>query len=215
MLGPDQPHMVSQDAKRWKRAAQDLAISELECKAVYVAGLIRHLVESAGLCLEEHHHLAAYLLTMGAAEALGAVVVANPNRKDDRVAADGLGFLAGRLNGHDRNTEVVKTFHRSYSIQDCINRRHFSAHGGRWTGAGTVLDSELTVELMCRLAKALDRWWKALLRDSAKKQALAVAKIVPLETNGKVVFVHDLLVVLRDGGLPGGELQHEGWRRSC
>jgi hypothetical protein len=115
----------------------------------------------------------------------------------------------------DDDQVVVSTTHGRYTIRDCLNRRDFTAHGGAVLRSGIMLDEMLTVELLCLLVSSLDRWWSALTRELGARRLLAIADVVPLATNGKVVFVHDLWQALVDGAFPGGELQHQSWRRSC
>ena len=196
----------------WERASASLPFTALETKAVYVAGLIRHFVESAGYCLEEERHLPAYLLAMGGIEAMGAV--ARPgSRSSHDIAADGLSFIADVPREDDQ--VVLSTTSQAYTIRDCLHRRDFTAHGGAVLTSGVVLDDELTVGLLCLLVAALDRWWASLRSDLQRQRTLAIADVVPLTSDGWVVFVEQLREPLTNNAMPGGELQHQGWRESC
>jgi hypothetical protein len=212
LLGPNQPPVEGRSASAWNRVDDGLPLTALEYKAIYVAGLIRHLAESAGLCVEAGRHLPAFLLTMGSIETLGAVA-GGGSRTAHEVAADGLAFLA-QIPREDSQV-VVSTVHNRYTVRDCLNRRDFTAHGGAVLTSGIVLDEMLTVGLLCLLVSGLDRWWTALIGELGTQRLLAISDVVPLATDGKVVFVHDLWRALADGALPGGELQHQSWRRYC
>jgi len=212
LLGPDQPPVAGRSAAAWGGVSDGLPLSTLEYKAVYVAGLIRHLAESAGLCLEGARHLPAYLLTMGAIETLGAVARGG-RRSAHEIAADGLAFLS-QVPRED-NRLMVATTHGQYTIRDCLDRRDFTAHGGAVMTSGIVLDEMLTVGLLCLLVSSVDRWWAALKAELGAQRLLAVADVIPLATNGTIVFVHDLWQALTNGAFPGGDLQHQSWRRLC
>lgn len=211
LLGADQS-MIGSQAELWAAVTEGSAITALESKAVYVVGMLRHLIESAGLCLTEGRHLPAYLLAINAAELLGSVV---HGRKDkaDAIATAGLSFVVGAPTSGDQEVTFAETPHGAYSIRDCINRRHFAAHGGQRFGAGNVLDAELTFRLLRGLVEAMDRWWQGLRDGSVYVRSLANAEIIPLTTGGSVVFIAHLVDPLLDGAMPGGQLQHEGaWR---
>jgi hypothetical protein len=208
--------MIGAQEGLWKSVADETSVTPLEAKAIYVVGMFRHLVESAGLCLSESHHLATYLLAMDAVELFGAVV---HGRKDDPdvVAAAGLGYLIGTSKNVSPDSTFDTTSHGTYTVRDCINRRHFAAHGGHSFGTGIVFDPELTVRLLCRLVAAIDRWWDSLRQDRGARQLLGNADVVPLATAGSVLFVTDLLgPLMQGGGSPGGQLRHEeAWRPAC
>jgi hypothetical protein len=207
--------MPDSQARLWAKACAGMPITALECKAIYVAGMLRHLVESAGLCLEERRHLPAYLLAMDAAELLGAVL-SGRDVNSDEMATIALRYLANAPPDAQQDTVFEETPHGRYTIRDCLNRRHFTAHGGRKFPPGVVLDAALTVGLLCRLVAGLDRWWKELLENSGRRRLLANVDVVPLATGGSVVFVSELLDPLLDGATPGGALQHEAtWRPHC
>jgi hypothetical protein len=212
ILGPNQPAVEGRSAAAWGRVDTELPLTVLEYKAVYVAGLIRHLVESAGLCLENGHHLPAFLLSMGAVETLGAVARGG-SRTSHQKAADGLAFLA-RAPSEDSQV-VLTTAHKGYTVRDCLHSRDFTAHGGSVLTSGAVLDEMLTIGLLCLLVSGLDRWWITLKAELGVQRLLAVSDVIPLVTDGRIVFVHDLWSALTDGAMPGGQVQHQSWRRSC
>jgi hypothetical protein len=212
ILGPNQSAVEGRSAAAWNRVDNGLPLTTLEYKAVYVAGLIRHLAESAGLCVEDGRYLPAFLLSMGAIETLGAVARGG-SRTSHEKAADGLAFLA-QVPREDSQV-VVSTAHNRYTLRDCLHRRDFTAHGGTALTPGIVLDEMLTIGLLCLLVSSLDRWWTALRAELGVQRLLAISDIVPLATNGKVVFVHDPWSALADGAMPGGQLQHQSWRRYC
>jgi hypothetical protein len=213
LLGQNQPDVAERSAAAWQRVSDELPLTTLERKAVYVAGLIRHLAESAGLCLEVNRHLPAFLLTMGAVETLGADAVGGA-RGPHQVAADGLAFIA-EVPRKDKNQVVASTAQGQYTVRNCLDRRDFTAHGGAGLTSGIVLDEMLTVRLLCLLVAGLDRWWASLKGQVGVQRLLAVSKVVPLATNNSVVFVDDPWRALVDGASPAGELQHESWRSHC
>ena len=207
--------MTGRQEQLWDSVSAGSLLSPLETKAIYVSGLARHLLESAGLCLRAQMQLAAYLLAMDAAELIGAVVIGRKADPDD-TAISGLGFVLGdkSLGG---GVQFAATGAGSYTIRDCVVRRHFAAHGARSFGSGPVLDSDLTTALMCGLVSALDRWWRLVIDNlESSRDLLALVDIVPLSTAGAVVFVPDLVESLVAGATPGGSLLFEQhWRGSC
>ncbi len=212
LLGPDQPEVMGRTQQSWKNAARP-GVTPLETKAVYVAGLVRHLAESAGYCLDSQLHIASYVLTADAIEAFGRVAQPGANSAHEGLKA-GLGKIAGLPRG-DEHGVVATTSHGAYSVRECINRRDFTAHGGAIILKGTVLDEELTVRLLCLLVSALDSWWADLLVSTDVQRALALADVVPLSASGSVVFVDDLAEPLLSGAMPGGVLLHQSWRSGC
>ena len=63
-------------------AAVANGVTTFEAKALYVVGLIRHLLEASGKCVDgkDQFWLPAYVLTADAAEALGRCLTGNRGR---------------------------------------------------------------------------------------------------------------------------------------
>jgi len=150
---------------------------------------------------------------MGAVEALGAVAHSG-NRSGHDLAADRLAYVADVPRHNDKEV-VVTNPDGDYTVRDCLNRRDFSAHGGALLASGVLLDPRLTVGLLCLTVTALDRWWSSLKVELDVKRCLALANVVPLVTDGRVVFVEDLWQALADRAMPGGEVRHQSWRSFC
>lgn len=213
LLGQNQPPLEGKQRQLWRGTGTAWDLTDLETKAVYVAGMLRHLLESAGLCLRNRLHLPTYLLAVDATELLGAVVSGRTLSNDETVVA-GLAYLIDEA--RDSTARFATTAAGSYTIRDCVSRRHFAAHGARQLLPAATLDAELTDRLLCHLAAGIDRWWIALARDPAMQGRLAIAKVPPLLTEGEVVFVRHLLPALLDGATPAGTvLNDDSWRGRC
>ena len=216
LLGPDQPVLSGRTATKWAAvaSASGLGLTELAHKAIYVAGLMRHLLESAGLCLRENLQLAAYLVAMGAFETLGPVVRDDKKMGIDDEAIAGIAYSAGIPYEGARKVVVVRSANGDYTAMDCLERRHFAAHGGKkFRGTGVVLDEELTIGVLNLLVSGLDRWWSAVQSEPAMQEVLAQSFVQPLHTAGQVLFVHQLSEPLTSGATPGGVVEYESsWR---
>jgi hypothetical protein len=213
LLADTLPEMPRGQERLWAVASEGTGLRPLECKAIYGAGLIRHLVESSGYCFTDFH-LAAYQLVVCCFEPLGAMVTGRKMTPDETLSA-GLRYAARLPDDCDTKAAVVaSTWHGGdYTIRDCVDRRHFTAHGGRSvSAAGVVLDAELNRALLRHAVDGLDRWWSSLIAGHRLTQ-LANAQLVPLAAGGVFVFGGDLASALLGGGTPGGAVLHQDeWR---
>ena len=207
LFGHELPAMRDEQARIWAAATEPIHLPPLRCKAFYVAGLLRHLIESAAYCYGAEMHLAAYQLVISSFEPLATVTTGRRLSPSEALSL-GLTFAIGP----DAADAVVATTSHGgdYTIDDCIDRRNFTAHGGKEArAAGAVLDTELTLRLRGLARAGLDSWWASLYTGTGL-QALADAPITPLFTLGGVIFVGDLFQALSDKtATPGGAMLHD------
>jgi hypothetical protein len=206
--------MHDRQADLWELAASGTDLLPLDCKAIFVAGLVRHHVESAGCCFAGKLHIAAHQLAVSPFETLAEVVTGSREMSYSQRLATGLRYALGHpIDPDDRELTVAVTSTATYDIRDCINRRGYTAHGAIEFRRPIALDSELTAALLELALAGLDRWW-ASLRESKGLTALAQSKVTPVFAGTSVVFVHDLVEALSDENTsPGGSVMWEAsWR---
>jgi hypothetical protein len=190
-------------------------LTPLEAKAVYVVGMVRHIVESSGWCLTHRPplDLAAFALGCEASELLGRAVrggstIASHVTEDLK---SGLEFLV------PADMPIAGT-EASFTAEDVVELRHFATHGAAATRAGGMpglLDRALTIGLLNRVADGLVRWWRSCRNDEANaRKHLAHALIEPLWTAGQVLFIADLLPIDVELFPSGTLLYDESWRAS-
>jgi hypothetical protein len=203
--------LPGEQGRVWTQAVQDLGL-DLEpyaCKASYVCGMLRQFIEAAGLQLAHEYHVGALVSAASAAELLGWCCTGATNSKDEpsKRLRQGVEYLQ-RV-----GPSYVGSDHQP--VADLVGRvrelRNFGAHGAAH-GEHLILDRSLIVWLLRSLSGALDAFWVDD-GDQRRRECFARAAIIPLYTEGKPIFVHNVQHHLANGLMPGAELDHEAsWR---
>lgn len=213
-----------------------------ETKAIYVFGMVRHLIESAGWALEHTrpYSFPAYLLVCSAVELLGRCV-ADVNEdpiKFQRGLVRGLEIMietcphCGVTNIRGRHSKsswkadldhvVVSAGGHDYTIGECKNLRNFMAHGMASPKGELSLTPEFIGKFICAACRATDRYFEQLrVPDPSEddlRLRLAKAEILPIWSQSRPIHVSNLYQPLAQPpfATPCGEMCHEGvWRRYC
>jgi hypothetical protein len=209
-LGSNQLDPLPHEHSEWTQVASAVdGVTPLEAKAFYAVGLLRHLIEASGKCLDEPaFELPAYVLAAEAAEALGRLRIGN--RDEDTNSRKRLD--AGLLHAMAPATAFT-TQHGGYDVAACRALRNFTTHGATTPRPADTLDHELTVALLQGLARAVDRCWVDLGHQTGFQTMFATALLRPLWVAGTPVFVVDVKHHMESGRRPTEQLMYEGvWR---
>jgi hypothetical protein len=210
LLGPGQPDPLPIDHAAWANAASTVGgITPFEAKALYGAGLLRHLLEGSGRCLEKPpFHLSAFVIATEAAEALGRFLTG-----DARDSSGSVQRLQVGLRSAMGPSGTIKTPYASFNVAACVALRHFATHGGTTPRRTDVIGPELINALIGGLADSLERFWIDLEDSDCVRQQLAKALLRPLFTSGRPLFIPGMKQHFGNGGRPGRSLMYEAtWR---
>ena len=203
LLGSGQPEPHADEHECWLKAAVANGVTTFEAKALYVVGLIRHLLEASGKCVDGEHRfwLPGYVLAADAAEALGRCLTGNRGEGGEATMR-----LTAGLEAALYPATSITSGGETYDVEALRNLRHFMTHGGT-TPKEDRFDPGVVRELSRRLAKRLDQYWVDLgTASGSERPKLAEAKVRPLWTAGTVVFVGDMKKHVSSRGTPGGGL---------
>ncbi len=202
LLGLNQPNQLDEhDA--WVAVVSSLShlkLTPFEAKALYVFALMRQLAEGS-IALQGSRDLAAFVLLADAVEALGRCLTGcrEENRGSGDRLRDGLKQLERRDDGEFR------TMFGLYTVDDIKAMRNFTTHGGTTPGKNGILDAHLSALLLNRFGGELTDYWVRLGQDgNAERTLLAEARIRPLFTGGKPVFVEDMFDMMTKPGARAG-----------
>jgi hypothetical protein len=224
---PDEPRTF-QGQHIWYKAgclASGIQLSPFSAKALYVFGMMRHLLESAGWLLRHQSpfYISAYLLICSALEIFARCLRGDADPEDRQATPRlkrGLEEIAKTQIGNDMDVVAV-TPYRNYTVQDCVNLRNFAAHGAGTPGSGSdlTLDPLLLHKMLLQTCSAMDCYYMRF-RDvsdtaTAVRDNLASAAILPLfRSDGYVIHVNEMYKhIVTSGKRPGiGLLYEEVWR---
>ena len=206
-IGDDQP---------WPRLCAPEEVRPFECKTLYVAGLIRHLVEAMGYALGGNFQTAAVALVVSTFEVHGMMSDASiPTLSSARLLRTGLRIAAG-VPDEEEDPVVLEIRGTVYTVEDCVSLRNFTAHGAKHTGKPVLMLPELPGRLAELSLRRLNRWWAQISAgDEDARANLVEAQVVPITVGSRAVFVGDMVtVVAPEGATPGGTVLHEDqWRQ--
>jgi hypothetical protein len=205
---------LTHDQQEWEDAARATGLRPYECKASYICGAMRELMQASGRNLESRYHLGALFLALDATELLGRVVSgarrttsSRRSRPDELGASEALRRGVKYLNDH-ADPQATPLPH---SPQDYVRLRNFAGHGATYLARGVDFDPDSTRLLLRHLAHALNTMWD----DPTLPARLAAVEIHPVysEVNGirQPVYVHDVQEHLKEN-LPGDVPRHDSWR---
>ena len=119
----------------------------------------------------------------------------------------------------DERHIVVRLNSFDYTIGDCKRIRNFMAHGAGDPEGSLIFLPDFVTKFIFRACRAMDRYYGELAADSQDgnelRVRLAKAKVLPLWSDGRPLYVGDLYGSLcQPGATPGGALLHEKpWRQ--
>jgi hypothetical protein len=162
---------------------------------------MRQLAEGS-MALHGSRDLPAFVLLADAVEALGRCL--RGCQKEDTGSGnrlrDGLRQLERRDDGE------FLTMFGLYTIDDIVAMRNFTTHGGTTPGRDAMLDAHLSALLLNRFGEELTDYWVRLGQDGNPERAtLADARIRPLFTGGKPIFVEDMCNMMTKPGASAGQ----------
>ncbi|SRR6266542_963330 len=194
--------LPEKQARVWTKASQEvrLDLDPYDCKGSYVCGMLRQYVGAAGLQLGHDYHLGALVSAAIAVELLGLCC---KGEDSGDLIRDGVRYLEGVGPPYPGPVHHPETSLARW-LRDI---RNFGAHGAVHRKPVT-LDRVLTVWLLRSLSQALDAFW-AGGGDGRRHQCFARARIIPLYTEGKPLFVREVQEHLAKGLMPGAKLDHE------
>jgi hypothetical protein len=192
-FGEHRPSLVHHDdAAWWKRVAEVIGEDAYVCKAAYVCGLIRQIVESAALLDAARRYLTGAQVLLGGVELLGRGLTGNTSTKGTDLDA-GLIYL-------DRSKLLTDP---PLDMDAWLAMRNFTAHGSAYIRSGTpMIDRKQAVRLTYLLALSLDRYWL----DAAHRASFSRCSILPGWADLRPVLVEDALRHLRAGETPSSGL---------
>lgn len=203
LLGRGQPDQLD-ERDAWVAVVSSLShlkITSFEAKALYVLALMRQLAEGS-IALQGSLDLPGFVLLADAIEALGRCLTGCQEEKrgsGDRLR-DGLRQLERRDDGEFR------TMFGLYTVDDIVAMRNFTTHGGTTPGKNSRLDAHLSVFLLNRFGDELTDYWARLSQERNPERAmLAKARIRPLFTGGRPVFVEDMFNMMTKSGARAGQ----------
>jgi len=224
-LFPNEPRLTTYKSE-WEAVGQisvDCVLTPFTTKALYIFGMMRHLMESAGWALKhkppgQAFYIAAYLMSCGAIELFGRCISGDDDEKygATRRLKCGLKEIASIPQSSDDDTRVVVvTNHKQYTIDDCVALRNFCAHGG---SVGKVsIDVEFVDEVLKKVSWAMDGYWNCLMSTSNDdaKDNLAKAAVAPLFAGRgpDAIFVDDLYNHIKNGlAVNEGLMYRDAWQ---
>jgi hypothetical protein len=192
-FGEHRPSLVHHDdAAWWKRVAEVIGEDAYVCKAAYVCGLVRQVVESAALLDAARRYLTAAQVLLGGVELLGRGLTGNTSTKGTDLEA-GLTYLD--------NSKLLTD--PPLDLDDWLAVRNFTAHGSAYIRAGIPkIDRKQAVRLTYLLALSLERYWL----DAARRASFSRCTILPGWAGLRPVLVEDVLRHLRAGESPSSGL---------
>ena len=153
--------------------------------------------------------LPAFVLLADGIEALGRCLTGCQEewRKSGDRLGDGLKQLQQRDDGEFRVMSGL------YIIDDCKALRNFTTHGGTTPGALSTLDSHLTALLLNRYGDELTDYWIRLGDESkvAEREKFAAARIRPLASANRPVFVESMFGMMTVPGARAGQGIRMAW----
>ncbi len=210
LLGLNQPRHLDEH-RAWAAVASSpshLKLTPFEAKALYTFALMRQLAEGS-MALQGSRDLAAFVLLADAVEALGRC---RKGCQEEKVGSgnrlrDGLRQLERRDDGEFR------TMFGLYTIDDIVAMRNFTTHGGTTPKQDGILDAHLSALLLNRFGDELTDYWVRLGQDgNPERTTLADARIRPLFTGGKPVFVENMFNMMTKPRAKAGQgIQVQLW----
>lgn len=188
----------------WKNLYSEVGgekqLSALTIKAVYVTGTIFQICESVTVLLDNRDFarqvsfIPALGIYISAIEILGRCVKGETAHWHSTLQS-GLKWICNPLypsyTNVAKNTNVVITENRTYTIEDIEALRNFSAHG-QAVSQLYVLDYQLIEKLHERLTEGLIQFWEQLTLSHALCDNLAAANIVPFRGSPLLTFEYKL-----------------------
>jgi hypothetical protein len=204
LLGLNQPTQLDEhDA--WVAVVSSLShlnLTPFEAKALYVFGLMRQLAEGS-ISHQGSRDLVAFVLLADAAEAFGRCLTGC--QKENSGSGDRLRYGLKQLERRDDDGEF-RTMFGLYTVDDIKAMRNFTTHGGTTPGKNGILDAHLSALLLNRFGDELTDYWVRLSQDgNAERTMLAEARIRPLFTGGKPVFIEDMFDMMTKPGARAGQ----------
>ncbi|MYS82002.1 hypothetical protein [Embleya scabrispora] len=193
------------EAEVWAPVSARYGIPPYGCKYLYTAGALREFIASAGLLVSHGQYLAAASLSLNGAELVGRCVSERTEQGVTQRLRNGLAYL--------ENLETAEEGELVPEVDALVKLRGFTAHPTLEPPAGSELQfSHGTFEyLLDRLALAADRLWTDA--DASVVRKFSGAKIAPMRTDGKNLYVEALLAHLDAGHTPGTRIPYEeSWR---
>ncbi|WP_327691108.1 hypothetical protein OG870_17435 [Streptomyces sp. NBC_00461] len=195
---------LTHDVPRWDEAARVTGLDPYVCKASYICGAMRELMQASGLNFEADYHLGSLFLALDATELLGRVV--SGKRGTDHVTEvlrTGVRYLEGHAE--------PETAPLPHSQAQYAKLRNFAGHGASQLPRSVVFGPDSTQLLLRHLAYVLNTMWK----DLALPAKLAEAEIHPvfsaIKGSRQPVYVNEIQEHLKTRQ-PADGLDHESWR---
>ncbi|MFF7250328.1 hypothetical protein ACFZBU_41405 [Embleya sp. NPDC008237] len=193
------------EAEVWAPVSVRYGIPPYGCKYLYTAGVLREFIASAGMLVSHGQYLAAASLSLNGAELVGRCVSERTEQGVTQRLRNGLNHL--------ENLETGEEGEAIPEADALVKLRGFTAHPTLEPPGGSELHfSHATFEyLLDRLALAADRLWTDA--DASIVRKFSGAKIAPMRTDGKNLYVEALLAHLDAGHTPGTRIPYEeSWR---
>ena len=234
-LFPDEPELEPLDdlpghKVDWGAAATlgTAEITPFTAKALYIFGVMRHSIETAGLLLEHRKtvngrgafYVSAYLSLAAAVELLGRCTLGDPKvgPPSGKRLRHGFREIAG-LSDADAKSVVITLDGTAYTIEQCETFRNFAAHGSGAAKAGVSFTADLICVTTGLLAQGIQHYWDRLTDPKAHdaRTSLAKAAVAPLfyhsGTGSRPLHVNEMLEHVKNGRPIGSSLQHDSaWR---
>ncbi|MEV6504268.1 hypothetical protein [Streptomyces prunicolor] len=195
---------LTQDVPRWDEASRLTGLDPYVCKASYVCGVMRELMQASGLNFAAGYHLGSLFLALDATELLGRIV--SGKRGTDHVTEV---LRAGVRYLEDHGDPQIAPL--PHSQTQYAKLRNFAGHGASQLPQSVVFDPSSTQLLLRHLAYVLNTMWK----DRAMPAKLAKAEIQPLFTEIKgsrqPVYVNEIQKHLTTQQ-PADGIRHDSWR---
>lgn len=200
---------LTHDQAEWEKAAEATGLTPYECKASYIFGVMRELMQASGLTLKGEYHLGSLFLALNATELLGRTISGARRNGDRKLGATevlrrGLTYLEDHA---DPEVEALRLTPADYA-----HLRNFAGHGATYLPAGNQFDPDSTRLLLLHLVHVLN----TMCDDADLPASLAAVEVHPIWSlvNGKSqpVYVQAIQSHLAEN-LPGDRLAHEdSWR---
>ncbi|HKR51544.1 MAG TPA: hypothetical protein VJT72_18575 [Pseudonocardiaceae bacterium] len=195
---------LTHDVPRWDEAARITGLDPYVCKASYVCGVMRELMQASGLNFEHDYHLGSLFLALDATELLGRV---SSGKRGTDGSTETLRTGVRYLEDH-RDPQAVPLPHTQAQY---VKLRNFAGHGASQLPRNVPFDPDSTRLLLRHLAHALNTMWK----DPSLSANLAAAEIHPvfsvIDGGRQPVYVNDIQEHLK-ALQPADGLNHDSWR---